>query len=482
MRRITRRLKRWLYLGHRWLGIACCLLFAIWFISGVVMMYVAFPQFDAKERRAALPDLAFSEIRLAPDQAMAAAGLTTYPRELRLAMQDGEPVYRLAGTNRRRQAISAVDGRALGDISPEQALAVARHHPAAVAPALLDIVDRDQWSVTARFDPLRPLFLIGLGDDAGTELYVSQKTGEIVLDTNRHERVWNWLGAIPHWIYLTLLRQDAPLWRQVVMWTSGICLLVAISGIWIGLLRAGLRRRYASGRITPYRGWMAWHHLTGLVAGVLVLTWMASGWLSVNPFELFARRGDSREALQRYAGHDAPTIASTLPARDRPGVVEARFIWVGGAPLMLLAHRDGSQSVADPASGASRTLSPERIFDAAARLLPDATMTLRQRLEEPDAYWYSHHHQRVLPVLRAGFDDAAATWYHLDPSTGEILGRSDRSRRVYRWLFNALHSFDFPVLIAHRPAWDIVVIVLSLAGLVISVSGILLGWRRLRRA
>jgi len=482
MPRLVRRLKRWLYLGHRWLGIACCLLFAIWFASGVVMMYVAFPTLDTRERWAALPDLAWHQVRLAPDQAMAAAELTNYPRDLRLVMQDGEPVYRLSRADGQRQAISAVDGRVLGDVSADQALAIARFHPDAVAPVLLGTVDRDQWSVTARFDPLRPLFRIGLGDDSGTELYVSQKTGEIVLDTTRHERVWNWLGAIPHWIYLTVLRQDAPLWRQVVMWTSGICLLVAISGIWIGLLRAGLRRRYASGRITPYRGWMAWHHLTGLVAGVLVLTWMASGWLSVNPFELFARRGEAREALQRYAGHDAPTIAATLPARDRPGVVEARFIWVGGAPLMLLGHRDGSQSVADPASGASRTLSQDRIFAAAAQMLPHARMTLRLQLDQPDAYWYSHHHQRVLPVLRAGFDDAAETWFHLDPASGEILGRSDRSRRVYRWMFNALHSFDFPLLIAHRPAWDIVVIALSLVGLVISVSGVVIGWRRLRRA
>jgi hypothetical protein len=482
MRRVTRRLRRWLYLGHRWLGIACCVLFAIWFASGVVMMYVAFPNLDAKERWAALPDLSWSKVRISPDQAMAAAELKTFPRELRLVMQDGEPVYRLPGADGQRKAISAVDGRALGDISPETAVAVARHHPAAVAPVLLGIVDRDQWSVTARFDPLRPLFLIGLGDAAGTELYVSQRSGEIVLDTRRHERAWNWLGAIPHWIYLTVLRQDAPLWRQVVMWTSGTCLLVAVSGIWIGLLRAGLRRRYASGRITPYRGWMAWHHLTGLLAGIVLLTWMFSGWLSVNPFDLFARRSDSRAAELRYAGHDAPTIAATLPALDLPGVVEARFIWVGGTPLMLLVHRDGSQSVADPASGASRTLSSERIFDAATRLLPEATMTLRQRLDQPDAYWYSHHQHRVLPVLRAGFDDAAETWFHLDPTSGEILGRSDRSSRLYRWMFNALHSFDFAFLIAHRPAWDVVVIVLSLAGLVISISGIVIGWRRLRRA
>ncbi|MCG6204699.1 PepSY domain-containing protein [Rhodopseudomonas sp. HC1] len=481
MRSAVRRLKRWLYLGHRWLGIASCVLFAIWFVSGVVMMYVAFPALTTSERRAALPDLALSRVALSPDQAMAAAGLSRYPRELRLTMLDGEPVYRVADWKRPRQTISAVTGRPIADVTPDQALAAARHHPAAVTPRLLGTVERDQWSVTARYDPDRPLYLVDLGDAAGTELYVSSRSGEIVLDTTRHERVWNWLGAIPHWIYLTVLRQDAPLWRQVVIWISGICMVTAFSGIWIGLLRAGLRRRYAGGRVTPYRGWMAWHHVVGLVAGVVVLTWMFSGWLSMNPFGLFAGRGDRSAALQRYAGHDAPTITAALPARDRPGVVEARFVWVDGTALMLLAHRDGSQGVVDPISGAARTLPEDRLFAAAGRLIPNATMTLQQRLEQPDLYWYTHHQQRLLPVLRAGFGDEAQSWVYVAPATGEIIGWSDRSARVRRWLFNALHSFDLPPLLAYRPAWDIVVIGLSLAGLLVSVSGVVIGWRRLLR-
>jgi hypothetical protein len=481
MRSVVRRAKRWLYLGHRWLGIAGCLLFAMWFISGVVMMYVAFPHLDKQERWAALPDLAWQRVALSPDRAMQAAGMTHYPRELRLVMLNDEPVYRLLDWSSRRHTISAVDGRAIDEIGADQAVAVARHHPAAAAPRLIETVDRDQWSVTSRYDPFRPLYRIGLGDAAGTELYVASRGGEIVLDTTRGGRIWNWLGAIPHWIYFTVLRQDGPLWRQVVLWVSGVLMLVAISGIWIGLLRAGLRRRYASGRITPYRGWMAWHHIAGLIGGVVVLTWMFSGWLSLNPGGTFARGGESRDMLQRYAGHDAPTIAGRLPAIGMPGVVEARFVWIGGSPLMLLGHRDGRQTLADPEDGTARQLSEEAIVAAATRLLPNASMVHRQRLDHYDAYWYRHHRQRVLPVLRVGFDDPAATWFHLDPATGELVGRSDSSARSYRWLFNALHSFDFPVLLAYRPAWDVVVIALSLAGLVISISGVVIGWRRLVR-
>ena len=65
------------------------------------------------------------------------------------------------------------------------------------------------------------------------------RSGEIALDTNRTERVWNWLGSIPHWIYPTVLRKDGQLWRLVVLWISGICLIVGVTGIWIGILRAG---------------------------------------------------------------------------------------------------------------------------------------------------------------------------------------------------------------------------------------------------
>ncbi len=478
---LTRTLRRWLYIGHRWVGIVTCLFFAMWFISGVVMMYVAFPGLSDKERLAALPDIVWEKVTLSPDDAMKKAGATRYPRDLRLNMIADEPVYRLSSWDGQWQAISAVDGRTVAEINEQQALAVAQHHPASKSPRLEQTVDRDQWSVTARYDPLRPLYLITLGDDAGTKLYVSSRSGEIALDTNRTERVWNWLGSIPHWIYPTVLRKDGPLWRLAVLWISGICLIVGITGIWIGILRVRLKRRYASGNITPYRGWMAWHHVTGLIAGLFVLTWMFSGWLSLNPGEYFANRNTPREVLQRYAGHDGPDIAGAIRAPAGGPAVEARFVWLDRMPLMILAKRDGTKTVIDPASGEITGLPQDRLWNAATKLLPDSRIESQLSLGEYDAYWYAHHHDRELPVLRATFDDEARTWFHISPVTGDILGRIDSSRRTYRWLFNALHSLDFKLLLMYRPAWDIVVWLLSILGTIVSVSGVLIGWRYLRR-
>ncbi|WFU42143.1 PepSY domain-containing protein [Bradyrhizobium sp. CB82] len=479
-RTLIGRGRRWLYITHRWIGIATCLLFAMWFASGIVMMYVAFPQLTDRERWAALPEIAWNQVRVAPDQAMAIVGIAHYPRDFRLVMLDDAPVYRLLAWDGTRKTISATDGRQIDGIAPEQALAIASHHPNATHPQMIGTTERDQWSVTARYDPLRPFFLVSLGDKDGTELYVSTRTGELVLDTTRRERIWNWLGAIPHWIYPTVLRQDGATWRQVVLWISGICLVVAVTGFWIGILRLRLRPRYARGTVTPYRGWMAWHHITGLIGGLFILTWMFSGWLSLNPGEYFSARGPTRDMAVRYAGHDLPQIAARLPSMP-PGAVETRFVWIGGHPLMVLTDRNGRATTADPASGAAMALSDEEIFAAAGRLLPNALLTARLRLAQFDAYWYPHHSERALPVLRVGFDDAAESWFYIDPHNGDILARIDKSRRAYRWLFNAPHSLDFSPLLRFRPVWDIVTVLLSLIGTIVSTSGIVIAWRRLRR-
>ncbi|MCC8973148.1 PepSY domain-containing protein [Bradyrhizobium brasilense] len=478
---LIRRGRRWLYIVHRWIGIATCLLFAMWFISGLVMMYVAFPRLTDSERLAALPVIPWSKVQLAPDRAMAIAGVERYPRDLRLSMMDDTPVYRVTGWKEGAITISAIDGSVIDRITLDQALAIAAHHPHAVQPRLIETITRDQWSVTARFDPLRPLHLIDLGDADGTELYVSSRTGEIALDTTRCERIWNWLGSIPHWIYPTVLRKDGPLWRDVVLWISGVCLVVAVTGFWIGVLRLRLMRRYADGAVSPYRGWMAWHHIAGLIGGIFVLTWMFSGWLSLNPGGAFSGRGVTREIAVGYSGHDTPDMVAGFQSAPSMPAVEARFVWIGGHRLMLLDDGNGRRSLADPATGAPVAISRDEIIAAARRAMPGATMISARQLDQPDAYWYTLHQARELPVLRIGFDDPAHTWLHISPVTGEILDRSDDSRRSYRWLFNALHSLDFPLLLRIWPARDVVVWLLSAAGTIISISGIVIGWRRLRR-
>ena len=69
---------------------------------------------------------------------------------------------------------------------------------------------------------------------AGTRLYVSEVTGEVVLRTTRRERLWGYLGPVIHWVYFTPLRQNGALWNEVVIWSSLIGCLMCVVRIGVG--------------------------------------------------------------------------------------------------------------------------------------------------------------------------------------------------------------------------------------------------------
>jgi hypothetical protein len=62
-----------------------------------------------------------------------------------------------------------------------------------------------------------------------------------------------------------------------------------------------------------------------------------------------------------------------------------------------------------------------------------------------------------------------------------MLSQVTRLSRIERWLYNGLHSLDFPFWYDMRPAWDIVMIVLLLGGLISSSVGLVLGFSRVAR-
>ena len=70
---------------------------------------------------------------------------------------------------------------------------------------------------------------------------------------------------------------------------------------------------------------------------------------------------------------------------------------------------------------------------------------------------------------------------HINQHNGEIISVMDRSRRLYRWLYNGLHSLDFPGFVNQRPLWDIVMIFLLLSGFIFCITGIILSFNHLRR-
>lgn len=472
-------LKRWLYLTHRWIGIVSCLFFAMWFMSGLVMLYVPFPALDREEWLQGQAPIEWADIRTAPGAAFAGSNPTEL-RRLHLEMRGPEPVWRWQSWNGAEVVRSAADGRVIPGTGREEAEAIAAGY-ANSKTTELELIHNDQWTVAGRYEADRPLWKATLAGDEGRNVYVSSRTGAVVLETTASERFWNWLGAVPHWIYPTVLRQNAEAWRQVVIWLSGPCIIAALTGIWIGILRVRPgRRRFKEGRITPYRGWMMWHHLTGLAGSLFLLLWIFSGWLSVDPGRFFRSEGPGVDLQRQYAGEidpdfDPARLAAALPAAQRVTLASA-----AGAPYLQVEQAGMPVRYLDARTLVASAPEPERIRRAIANLFPRNRIASVETIARPDAYWYAVNGELPLPVTRIKLDDSAATWIHVDPATGEVLGRMGRSDRIYRWLYDLFHRWDLNILLENRPARDVVVWIFSLLGFATSVTGVWIGCVRLR--
>ncbi|MCY4040242.1 MAG: PepSY domain-containing protein, partial [Gammaproteobacteria bacterium] len=63
-----------------------------------------------------------------------------------------------------------------------------------------------------------------------------------------------------------------------------------------------------------------------------------------------------------------------------------------------------------------------------------------------------------------------------------ILSRLTERRRVERWIYQGLHTYDFNLLISNRPAWDVWMIFLCGVVFVFSVTSVVIAVRFLRRS
>lgn len=487
------RLKRSLYLVHRWFGVGMCALFAMWFATGIIMMYVEYPELTEEERLAMLPPLDFDRVELSVDDAVAASGVEAEIATVALSAVGARPAYRLRTDTGAFAVLYADDGSRFAGFEPAAALATVQHSGFVADGELATYdgtVDVDQWTVSAVLDEHRPLHRVAIGDARGTVVYVSDTTGQIVRDTHKAERFWNWLGSTLHWIYPYQLRRHADLWTNLQIYLSVASLVSVATGAVIGLLRLRLRRPYRGRDVSPYAGAAKWHHVLGLVSLAFLATFTFSGLMSMTPWGLFASASSEAEQVRRYA-HGGEGRAERWTAIDRQAVARGAAVkeieWrrVAGLTHAVVSRAaDDREVVVDGAVGddALRQLRA-RIEAAAATLVPNAALVGAELVTTYDDYYYSRHNRyRPLPAYRVEFDDPESTWFYVDWTTGAVALRHTTASRVQRWLYNGLHSLDFSFLTERGAAWDATVIVLCCAGFVFTATALVVAWRRVARA
>ncbi len=470
---------RFLFLLHRYLGIALGLIVSLWCLSGFVMMYVQFPDLSREEQLRGLDELDLSTCCALPDD-FSDIDLDRY----RVEMMAGHPVLRLsAGSG--QYVIDLREGEYLPDIGEPVAHEIAADFSENLGLAgdteYLGSLDRDQWTVYGGLNPNRPLFHYRASDSAATEWYVSSITGETIQMTTASERFWNWAGSVVHWIYPTILRQHTGAWLQVVIWLSVLGLFLTVVGIYIGITQLRDRK---NGHLSPYRGVMLWHHYTGLIFGILTLTWLFSGLLSVNPWGTLEGRSFAGE-VQRIRGgaltyNQAADTLRGLAAMSLPrGTTRLEGSILNGEPYLLAWDRDGDSARLDADSLHRKPLADSSFAEIAAVVRPGEQIRDQGWLTEGDAYYYSHHDEKSFPVYRIQYEDGERVY--LDRVSGQLALASDSNRQLSRWLFLGLHRGDFSEWLRRRPIWDLLMLPL-LAGVTLgALTGTWMGFKRLVR-
>jgi hypothetical protein len=460
---------RLILLLHRYLGIAVGALMVMWCLSGVVMMYVSYPALSESVRLKALQPIAWRNCCKIADALRAHSS----PKGIWIEMLGGRPVL-FSGEQPRPLDLST--GTWVEGISADQAAAVAHAFATSDSPAprLLGLIDRDQWTVSGDFNSSRPLYRLGLGDAAGTELYVSSRSGRAVQMTTARERLWNWLGAVPHWLYFTELRRHPNVWSQVVIVTSLLGCFLAGVGIYLGIRQFAAR---PARRWSPYIGFNLWHHLAGLTFGVFALTWVFSGLLSMNPWGWLQGAGAQTEnaAIQ---GAPRPTdLAAALQslAEAHPGAVSLKAAPLNGALYFVASGANGERLRLNE-RGAPAPISGTDLNFLTRALGRDETPRAPELLTQEDRYYFSHHELAVLPVYRLVL--ASGMRYYLDSVSGMLVAKLDAESRAYRWLHEGLHRLDFAAGLRSRPQWDLLMLLLMSGVTVLSVTGTYLGYRR----
>ncbi|WP_308163815.1 hypothetical protein [Bradyrhizobium sp. SRL28] len=303
---------------------------------------------------------------------------------------------------------------------------------------------------------------------------MSSITGEIVLDTMRSERWWNFVESVAHWVYPVILRRDWSLWDNVVWTLSLFAMIAAILGGVVGITSIKLRH---NGAVSLYRGWHAWHHVLGLISMFFVLTWIFSGWLSMDHGRLFSRGQLTDAELNAAASTQA---WDALPPSDQSISPFAREVeWFAFNGNFYRRERIGLDrqtlfQIGETEPGDQSGFLSSREIQASIERLTPGGCSFRAVVAGDDNYVASSRMPGA-PVYRVA---CGAVWIDIDGASGIVLQRLDSSRRVYRWLYRALHTLDFPILMSHPRIRSTLIVGLCACGLLFSITGIVIGWRR----
>lgn len=470
---------------HRLLGTLLSALFLVWFISGLVMIYHTFPKAPRNVKMEKYELLSDSLPSVQEVLQRIPAGEEV--KEMSVNRYLGQTVFHIR-TDKGKHDVPADSAEQLSAINLQYIEKVAALWCQAPVTQVDTLRKLDQWIPFGFLKKEFPIYKFHFNDEEKHQLYISSQSGEVLQFTSSKQRFWAWVGAIPHWIYPTIIRQDKDLWATTVIWLSGIGCIMTIAGLYVGIYLFIKVRRKKGEFASPYKKkWYWWHHVTGVIFGVFVLTWTFSGMMSLADTPQWLAKTHREYPVREKMEEGKPKLTDyPLDYREiikaKGDVSQIEWSNFRSIPVYQVQTREGKITIdASTTSGVTPlNLKEEDIREAVSAIHSGERIENISLLNEYDAYYVARSGHLPLPVYKVEVDNADKTCYYINPENAQYRS-VDTNKRWSFWMYQGMHSLKFNWLVAHPILWSIVMWVLMIGGTVVSLSGVILGIRYITR-
>lgn len=494
-------LTKFIRLTHKYLGILLAIFFVIWFLSGIVMVFV--PGFPRAPKGDPLASAISSSVLPIDSLVDAALGPGAAPKSVVFRGKDDRSLVVIKGqdTTVTLDATSALPFVA-PTLTPTEAASLRCHAPIERIDTLSQV---DQWIPFDYYEEIMPIYKFRFADKARTEVYVTGD-GQVIQLTTKASRTKAWFGTIPHFIYFTFIRKHQTLWTELITWAALLGCLMALTGIIIAIIdwaRHGRRTSYLS---IPYRRplWR-WHFILGLLFGWACITFAFSGYMSLAPLPDFLVKERTKPIGEDNKGDKAPRGSAQMRHRNLVAAGVAPLDSYALSPAQIFAQADSVEALTlkewdghpyytveftssirhidatDSTSLRPFILTPEMVAAKTAKTFPGITPEVSVVTEYDSEYFSRTGRMTPLPAIRVAYPgDELNTVEYYDPN-GLTIRRYDDNSRLHSLLYGKLHRLGFKCLTDHLWLWYTVMLITLIGGAALSITGLIMALQWLGR-
>ncbi|MDD7438033.1 MAG: PepSY domain-containing protein [Bacteroidales bacterium] len=472
---------------HKWLGALLAPMMFVWFLSGLGMLFFSFPKVGNQgivhrdTIGGTLPSL-----RQILDQVPEGEEL----KNLQLTTFSGKSIIRLTTDQQTLQLVADTSFTPVveSSVSYSYILEQARRWSTYPIKEIKEMNRLDTWTPYSSLKEHFPIYRIKYSDPQNSYLYLSSRTGEALQYCTKEERIGGALSTIPHMLYFWQLRQNRDLWLAIVSILSGLCAIMCLAGIVVGIRYYWITWRKRRRLQSPYRKRSyRLHHIFGILFGFFSMMFALSGLLSM------------QELPDWIVKQHNPKLKSAVRKRDKVDfsgfsldyrellkqlgeVKEIEFEQFGTKTFYTVTYRDTvAKFDATSTSIQPLYLTKDEVLGRLSRFV-DAPMSV-ELLEAYDNYYVSNIESETLPVYKVICNDPDKSHFYVTPTEGNIR-YFNTNNRIKKWIYPAFHSLRIKYFAGHPMFRKVLITSLCIGGLVLSVTGMVLGfhfWTRLIR-